>query len=46
MNFKEKFGYMFIGCLFTLIGYFFASLGGSSSPPNTAHAQHNVDENR
>ena len=44
MNFKQKFGYMFIGCLFTLAGYFFASLGGSPSPPNTAHAQHNEDE--
>ena len=38
MKFKQKFGYMFIGCLFTLTGYFFASLGGSLSPPNTAHA--------
>lgn len=38
MNSKEKFGYMFISCLFTLAGYFFASLGGSPSPPNTAHA--------
>ena len=43
MNFKQKFGYMLIGCLVTLAGYFFASLGGSSSPPNTAHAQQNEE---
>lgn len=43
MKFKEKFGYMFIGCLFTLAGYFFASLGGGPSLPNAAHAQHNEE---
>lgn len=43
MNFKQKFGYMFIGCLFTLIGYFFASLGSNPSPPDTAHAQQNKE---
>ncbi len=43
MNFKQKFGHMFIGCLFTLTGYFFASLGGSPSPQDTAHAQQNEE---
>lgn len=33
MNFKHKLGYMFIGCLFTILGYILASLGG------TIHAQ-------
>lgn len=28
MNRKEKIGYMFIGCLFTIAGYILASLGG------------------
>lgn len=36
MNFKQKLGYMFIGCLFTIAGYILASLGG-----NTTHAQQN-----
>lgn len=34
MNFKQKLGYMFIGCLFTIAGYILASLGGQ-----TTHAQ-------
>ncbi len=34
MNFKQKLGYMFIGCLFTIAGYIIASLGGI-----TTHAQ-------
>ena len=34
MNFKHKLGYMFIGCLFTILGYILASLGGM-----TTHAQ-------
>ena len=34
MNFKQKLGYMFIGCLFTIAGYILASLGGM-----TTHAQ-------
>ena len=34
MNFKQKLGYMFIGCLFTIAGYILASLGGI-----TTHAQ-------
>ncbi len=29
MNFKQKLGYMLIGCLFTIAGYILASLGGS-----------------
>lgn len=36
MNFKQKLGYMLIGCLFTIAGYILASLGG-----NTTHAQQN-----
>lgn len=36
MNFKQKLGYMFIGCLFTIAGYILASLGGE-----TTHAQQN-----
>jgi hypothetical protein len=35
MNFKQKLGYMFIGCLFTIAGYILASLGGAT------HAQQN-----
>ena len=35
MNFKQKLGYMFIGCLFTIAGYIIASLGGG----DTTHAQ-------
>lgn len=34
MNIKQKLGYMFIGCLFTIAGYIIASLGG-----DTSHAQ-------
>ena len=36
MNFKQKLGYMVIGCLFTIAGYILASLGGI-----TTHAQQN-----
>ncbi len=36
MNVKQKLGYMFIGCLFTIAGYILASLGG-----DTTHAQQN-----
>ncbi len=36
MNIKQKLGYMFIGCLFTIAGYILASLGG-----DTTHAQQN-----
>ena len=39
MNFKQKLVYMLIGSLFTLAGYFFASLGGSAL--QTTHAQQN-----
>ncbi len=42
MNFKQKLTYMLIGCLFTLAGYFFASLGGSAL--QTTHAQQNEKE--
>lgn len=41
MNFKQKLVYMLIGCLFTLAGYFLASLGGSVSQTNNAHPQQN-----
>ena len=34
MKFKQKLGYMLIGCLFTIAGYILASLGGI-----TTHAQ-------
>ncbi len=34
MNFKQKLGYMFIGCLFTIAGYILTSLGGGAT-----HAQ-------
>ena len=30
MNFKQKLGYMVIGCLFTIAGYIIASLGGAT----------------
>ena len=39
MNFKQKLTYMLIGSLFTLAGYFFASLGGSAL--QDTHAQQN-----
>ncbi len=42
MNFKQKLTYMLIGCLFTLAGYFFASLGGIAF--QTTHAQQNEKE--
>ena len=42
MNFKQKLGYLFIGCLFTLAGYFLASLGNHTQIPN-AHAQQKQD---
>ena len=35
MDFKHKLGYMFIGCLFTILGYIFALLVGG----DTTHAQ-------
>ncbi len=31
MNRKEKIGYMFIGCLFTIVGYILASPGGMTT---------------
>ena len=40
MNFKQKLVYMFIGSLFTLAGYFLATLA-NNQPPN-AHAQDNT----
>ncbi len=42
MNFKQKLVYMFIGCLFTLAGYFLASLGNNEIP--NAHAQQNEEQ--
>ena len=36
MNAKQKLGYMFVGCLFTIAGYILASLGGGAT-----HAQQN-----
>ncbi len=32
MNFKQKLGYMCIGCLFTITGYILASLSGIITP--------------
>ena len=40
MNFKQRFTYMLIGSLFTLAGYFLATLA-NNQPPN-AHAQDNT----
>ena len=40
MNFKQKLTYMLIGSLFTLAGYFLATLT-TNQPPN-AHAQDNT----
>lgn len=42
MNFKQKLVYMLIGSLFTLAGYFFASLSGNAL--QTTHAQQNEKE--
>ncbi len=44
MNFKQKLTYMLIGSLFTLAGYFLASLANNQTP--NAHAQDNkvIDE--
>ncbi len=39
MNFKQKIVYMAIGCLFTLAGYFFATLGVGGVTPQNASAQ-------
>ena len=44
MNFKQKLVYMLIGCLFTLAGYFLASLGGTVSQTNKVHAQQNAEQ--
>ncbi len=41
MNIKQKIIYMSIGCLFTLAGYFLASL--SNNQPPAAHAQDNTN---
>ena len=41
MNFKEKLTYMLIGSLFTLAGYFLASL--TNHQPPTAHGQENTN---
>ncbi len=39
MNFKQKIAYMAIGCLFTLAGYFLATLGSGGFNPQNASAQ-------
>ena len=39
MNFKQKLGYMAIGCVFTLAGYFLATLGAGGFNPQNASAQ-------
>lgn len=39
MNFKQKIAYMAIGCLFTLAGYFLATLGAGGFTPHNASAQ-------
>ena len=39
MNFKQKIVYMAIGCLFTLAGYFLATLGVGGFTPQNASAQ-------
>lgn len=39
MNFKQKLVYMLIGCLFTLAGYFLATLGSGGLTPQNASAQ-------
>ena len=39
MNMKQKIVYMAIGCLFTLVGYFFATLGAGEFIPQNASAQ-------
>lgn len=36
MNFKQKLIYMLIGCLFTLAGYFLASIGNNEAPDTQA----------
>ena len=44
MNFKQKLGYMVIGCVFTLAGYFLATLGAGGFNPQNATAQDNVKQ--
>lgn len=44
MNFKQKLVYMLIGCLFTLAGYFLASLGGRVAQTNNGHTQQNEEQ--
>lgn len=39
MHFKQKLAYMAIGCLFTLAGYFLATLGAGGFNPQAASAQ-------
>ncbi len=42
MNFKQKLVYMLIGCLFTLAGYLFASLGNNETPTHTQQNEKQV----
>ena len=44
MNFKQKLGYMVIGCVFTLAGYFLTTLGAGGFNPQNATAQDNVKQ--
>ena len=44
MNFKQKLAYMAIGCLFTLAGYFLATLGTGGFNPQNASAQDNTKQ--
>ena len=44
MNFKQKLAYMAIGCVFTLAGYFLATLGAGGFNPQNATAQDNTKQ--
>ena len=44
MYFKQKLAYMTIGCLFTLAGYFLATLGGNGYTPTNAQTQDNATQ--
>lgn len=44
MNFKQKLAYMAIGCVFTLAGYFLATLGAGGYNLQTAFGQDNTKQ--
>ncbi len=44
MNFKQKLAYMAIGCVFTLAGYFLATLGAGGFNLQTAFGQDNTKQ--